>query len=271
MLANGSLQTVASGPGNGGEVAGVAISRNGRYTAYTTTEHAAPEENANGKLHILGPHGSKRTVDLAAYEARPNPDKKNTYGTTSTDPCVIKAVEAVTHGPATYRGLTDSHPYSVVASGRSSWVVADAAGNDLLKVDARGRISTLAVLPVQPVMITAEVAAGLKLPDCTIGSVYRFEPVPTDVERGGSVYRVSHHGRSHRVATGFAGATNLAVYDGRIYVSEFFAGQVSTVSKGVAKRYRSLPGVVSVEAGNGHLYAGTFASETGPGTIVRLR
>lgn len=291
VLADGSLHTIATGPGNGGEVAGVAISRNGRYTAYTTTEHPAPEVNANGSLHILGPGGSTRTVDLAAYEAKRNPDQRNTYGTTSTDPCVIAAVEAATGGPATYPGQTDSHPYSVTAYGRSSWIVADAGGNDLLRVDARGRVSTLAVLPVQPLTITAEVATALQLPDCTIGAVYGFEPVPTDVEVGrhgdlfvttlpggpetgarGSVYRVNpRNGRSHLVATGFAGATNLALHRGRIYVSEFYAGQISTVSKGGPKLYQSLPGVVSVESGNGHLYAGTFASDTGPGTVVRLR
>jgi hypothetical protein len=267
VLADGSLRTIATGPANGGDVAGVAISRNGRYTAYTTTEHSSPEVNANGALHILGPGGSTLTVDLAGYEARRNPDKRNTYGTTSTDPCVTAAVAAATGGPA------------------------DAGGNDLLEVDARGRISTLAVLPVQPLTITAEVAAGLGLPDCTIGTVYRFEPVPTDVEVGrhgelfvttlpggpevgarGSVYRVNaRNGRSQLLATGFAGATNLALYRGRIYVSEFFAGRLSTVSGGGAKLYRPLPGVVSVESGNGHLYAGTFGSDAGPGTIVRLR
>jgi hypothetical protein len=291
VLADGSLRTIATGPANGGDVAGVAISRNGRYTAYTTTEHSSPEVNANGALHILGPGGSTLTVDLAGYEARRNPDKRNTYGTTSTDPCVTAAVAAATGGPATYTGQTDSHPYSVTAYGRSSWIVADAGGNDLLEVDARGRISTLAVLPVQPLTITAEVAAGLGLPDCTIGTVYRFEPVPTDVEVGrhgelfvttlpggpevgarGSVYRVNaRNGRSQLLATGFAGATNLALYRGRIYVSEFFAGRLSTVSGGGAKLYRPLPGVVSVESGNGHLYAGTFGSDAGPGTIVRLR
>jgi hypothetical protein len=289
VLSNGSLRTVARGPA-GGEVAGAAISRNGRYTAYTTTVHPSPEENAQGTLHILGPHGSKLTVDVARYEDRRNPDKVNHYGSTSTDPCVTAALPKVTHGPAAYTGMKDSHPYSVTAYGRSSWIVADAAGNDLLKVNARGRISTLAVLPVQPLLITAEMAGGLGLPDCTIGTTYNFEPVPTDVEVGhhgrlyvttlpggpelgarGSVYRVNARtGHSHRVATGFGGATNLALYKGRIYVAEFFAGQISTASHGGPKLYQKLPGVVSVESGRGQLYAGTFASEAGPGTIVQL-
>ncbi|WP_375423940.1 ScyD/ScyE family protein [uncultured Friedmanniella sp.] len=291
VLGGNKLRTIATGPGSGGEVAGVAISNNGRYTAYTTAEHSSPEVNAHGTLHILGPYGSRLTVDLAGYESRRNPDKRNTYGTTSTDPCVTAAVAAATGGPATYTGEKDSHPYSVAAYGRSSWIVADAGGNDLLKVDARGRVSTLAVLPVQPLVITAQIAASLHVPDCVIGTTYNFEPVPTDVEVGrhghvfvttlpggpeigarGSVYRVHpRNGTSHRVATGFGGPTNLALYRGRIYVSEYYAGQVSTVSHGGPRLYKSLPGVVSVESGRGHLYAGTFASDAGPGTIVRLR
>lgn len=290
VLADGSLKLVAPGPGNGGEVAGVAISRDRRYVAYTTTEHSAPEVNAKGTLHILGPGGSTLTVDMARYEATRNPDKTRTYGTTSTDPCVTAAIAKATGLPATYRGQVDSHPYSVTAYGKSSWVVADAAGNDLLKVSARGRISTMAVLPVQRLLITKTVAAGLQLPDCTVGTSYRFEAVPTDVETSGrflyvttlpggpevgsrgSVYRVNpRNGHATRVATGFSGATNLAVYRHKIYVSEFYAGQISTVSKGAPKLYRKLPGVVSVESGRGHLYAGTFAGEKTPGTVVRLR
>jgi hypothetical protein len=42
------------------------------------------------------------------------------------------------------------------------------------------------------------------------------------------------------------------------------------VSNGAPKPYKTLQGVVSVESGNGQLYAGTFASDTAPGTIVRI-
>jgi len=290
VVGDGSLRKIADGPG-GGDVAGVAISKDRRYIAYTTTEHPSPEVNAHGTLHVLGPAGSRLTVDLARYEARRNPDKVRTYGTTSTDPCVTKAIAAATGLPATYRGQADSHPYSVTAYGKSSWLVADAGGNDLLRVDARGRVRTLAVLPVQRLLITKEVAAGLGLPACTVGTSYRFEAVPTDVEQGasgslyvstlpggpelgarGSVYRVNPRtGHAKRLATGFAGATNVAVLKGKVYVAEFFAGRISTVHRGGAKLYTELPGAVSVEAGRGHLYAGTFAAEKTPGTIVRLK
>ena len=58
----------------------------------------------------------------------------------------------------------DSHAYSV-ARYKNKWVVADAGGNDLLWVTNRGKISTLAVLPSQPLKITPEIAAAPRHPD----------------------------------------------------------------------------------------------------------
>src|SRR5437763_1898194 len=57
-----------------------------------------------------------------------------------------------------YNGLLDSHAYSV-APVPGGWVVGDAAGNDLVKVSANGRRSTLAVLPPVSTLVTAEMAA----------------------------------------------------------------------------------------------------------------
>ena len=181
--------------------------------------------------------------------------------------------------------MTDSHPYSVTAYGKRSWIVADAGGNDLLKVNRHGRVSTIAVLPAQPLLLTADIVAALGLPECATGLTYNFEAVPTDVEVGrdgylyvttlaggpespvlggrSSVYRVNpRNGHVKLVATGFLGATNLALHRGKIYVSEFFAGQISVIKHGKPKLYLTLPGVASIESGRGHLYAGTFAART---------
>ena len=201
---------------------------------------------------------------------------------------------------ARYSGIIDSHPYSVAAWGRSSWVVADAGGNDLVRVDRRGSVRKLAVLPAQPTLITAAAAAAQKLPDCVVGKTYNFEAVPTDVEVGrggwlyvttlpggpedpsagarGSVYRVNPWtGRSTLVATGFAGATNLAIgAKGEIYVAEFFGGKISVIKNGRTTPYVSLPGVVSVESDGRNLWAGTLGSEPtdedpgAPGTLVKI-
>ena len=125
-------------------------------------------------------------------------------------------------------------------------MVADAGGNDLLKVDNKGHVSTLAVLPRQPVTLTAGVATALGLPDCVVGAVYNFEAVPTDVEvtnhgfvvsllpggpedpslgPQGSVYFVHGH-HAHKIAGGLSGATNIALAPhGRIFVTELYAGR----------------------------------------------
>ena len=290
---DGSLKTIANGP-RPGNVAGVAISRNGRSIAYTTTENPSDFVNANGSLHIRRAGGGTVSVNLATYETKKNPDQGVTYGVQTTAECAAE-IEAVTGQPASYKGLNDSHPYSVTAYGKRSWIVADAGGNDLLKVNRHGRVSTVAVLPVQPVVLTPAIVASLGLPKCAEGLTYKFEAVPTDVEVGrdgylyvttlaggpespvlgarSKVYRVNpHNGRVKLVASGLLGATNLALHRGKIYVSEFYAGQVSVIKRGKPKLYLTLPGVVSVESGRGHLYAGTFASEEDnrPGTVVKI-
>jgi hypothetical protein len=85
-------------------------------------------------------------------------------------------------------------------------------------------------------------------------------------------------GEAKRVATGFGGATNLAIGpEGRIYVAELFAGQISTIKDGKPHPWMTLENAVSVEYGDGHLYAGTMApldenfEPTGPGSVVRLK
>jgi hypothetical protein len=130
---------------------------------------------------------------------------------------------------------------------------------------------------------------------------YNFESVPTDVESGphgmlyvstlpggpedpsfgarGSVYRVNPRtGHATLVATGFAGATNIAVDPaGQIYVAELFAGRISVISPhGTVRPLVDLPNVAAVEYSGGKLYASTMAptdetgTPTGPGTIVRI-
>ena len=264
IKADGTLKTIADGP-RPGNVAGVAISRNGRSIAYTTTENPSDFVNANGSLHIRRAGGGTVSVNLATYETKKNPDQGVSYGVETTPKCAAE-FEKVTGQPASYTGLNDSHPYSVTAYGKRSWIVADAGGNDLLKVNRNGRVSTIAVLPVQPLVLTADIVASLGLPECVTDLTYKFEAVPTDVEVGrdgylyvttlaggpespelgarSSVYRVNpHNGRVKLVATGLLGATNLALHRGKIYVSEFFAGQISVINRGKPKLYpRACPG-----------------------------
>ena len=284
------LVTKAEGP-QPGEVAGLAFSRSGDAMAYTTTSYT------DGSTTLTVKKGSKTVVaDLSGFEADRNPDQRIEYGVNNADDCVKGALGDY----AEYNGIVESHPYAVEAWG-DSWIVADAAGNDLLKVSAQGKVSRLAVLPPQPKKITADMAAAEGLPDCVVGKTYRFEAVPTDVEWGhdgwlyvttlpggpedpsfgdrGSVWKVNpKSGEAKRIATGFGGATNLAIApDGKIYVAELFAGKISTIKDGKPRTWMSLPNAVSVEYGDGHLYAGTMApldadfNPTGPGSVVRLK
>jgi hypothetical protein len=292
-LTRHGLVPVAHGP-QPGEVAGVAVNGRGDL-AYTSTDYGSGAT----ALTIKPRHGKTVVADLATYERTRNPDRRVSYGIDNPTPCQVEAFAPL--GGAKYTGLVDSHPYSVAALPGGAWVVGDAAGNDLLKVDHRGRISTLAVLPRQPVTITAAGAAALGLPDCVVGAVYNFEPVPTDVELGaygrlvvsllpggpedpslgarGAVYSVSlRSGHATRLAGGFNGATNVAVGShGRIFVSELFGGQISVIDHGRVRPYVQLGSPLGLTWSRGVLYAGTAGpsddegNPTGPGTIVAIR
>lgn len=145
-----------------------------------------------------------RVADLATYEATADPDGA---------------------GP-------DTNPNSLVANG-SGYVVADAGGNSLLSVDARGRVRTLATFPVRMVDAPAELGlpAGTQLP---------MDAVPTSVTRGpdgayyvgqltgypfpsgaANVYRVVPGHAPTVYASGFTNVIDLGFGpDGKLYVLE---------------------------------------------------
>ncbi|MGO1933184.1 MAG: ScyD/ScyE family protein, partial [Cellulosimicrobium funkei] len=126
-----------------------------------------------------------------------------------------------------------------------------------------------------------------------------FEPVPTDVEVGprgvlyvttlpggpedaslgarGAVYTVDPwRGAVRRLATGFLGATNLAVSgDGTVYVAELFGGKVSQVGKRGPSTLVEVPLPAGLEWDGKGLLATTNAlpaDETTPpdGHLVRI-
>ena len=297
---NGKLSLVAQGVGS--EVAGVDVSRNGKSIAWTSTTYpSGPGELLQTSLTIRTQGKKDVVADLARYERNRNPDGNVTYGAIAgSNACADAALAQLTGGPARYKGMVDSHPYAVAAWGEN-WVVADAAGNDLLKVDAKGHVSTLKVMPRQSVKITKAMAASIGAPSCVAGVTYAFEPVPTDVEidyRGnlvvstlpggpedaslgarGSVYTVNARtGYAYRLATGFLGATNVAIGPDGVFVSELFGGKVTKVGwNGVKKTFAKVGGALSLEVRGGWLYVGTLGDidlETGqvngPGTVKRF-
>jgi hypothetical protein len=294
LTASGGLVPVAHGPA-GGEVAGVAL--NGKGTlAYTASDFPAGIHT----LTIKPKNGKTRTVDLGAFEKTRNPDKWIRYGIDNPTQCQRDALDALGI-PVSYRGQVDSHPYAVSALPDDAWVVADAGGNDLLKVDKTGKISVISVLPRQPATITADAAAALGLPDCVVGAVYNFEAVPTDVAvaadgklitsllpggpedpslgpRGSVVSVNPRNGNATRLATGLLGATSVALGpDGKIFFSELFGGKIGVIDRGVVRPYVQLASPLGLTYFKGALYAGTFGptddqgNPTGPGTIVRIK
>jgi len=294
---NGNLSTVATSPFEGGDVLGVA-SGDGALAWTGSAPTDQPFVNGDQVLTVRRPGQPDQKIDITAFEDAHNPDRVNTYGTTSTDPCVTSFLQAATGAPASYKGVLDSHAFSIAYAGDGGWYVADAAGNDILKVSRSGHVSVVKVLPPQPITLTAEQAAALHAPDCLIGVTYGFEPVPTDVEVSGgklyvstlpggpedpslgargSVYTLNTDG-SHlrRLAKGFLGATNVAVGGGHVYVSELFAGQVSKVVNGHGVPVAALPGPLGLEYSGGSLYAGVIAQTddngvpTAPGAVVKI-
>ncbi len=270
------------------------IAKKGSKLAYTTTESDPTTfENTASALNIKGSHATTKANTLR-FERNNNPDKVNTYGFAHPTQCQKDVL-----GPdAQYTGRKDSHAYSV-ASWRDKWIVADAGSNTLLTVSPNGsHIKTLTVFPPQPAVITEEFVEQNGLPpECFVGSVYGFEPVPTDVEVGkngmlyvttlpggdetpalgarGALWRVNPwNGHATKIVGGFLGATNLAIGNrGQIYVTELFAGRISVVWGNHATPYVDLPGVVAVERGlrNGNLIAGTLdPTFSGPGSVVRV-
>ncbi|MFE5309371.1 ScyD/ScyE family protein [Isoptericola sp. NPDC056573] len=244
---------------NGEEVGGV--SYRDRRLAFTETlidDQQGPVASSIKTLRLDrhgNPVGQARTLaDIRAYENANNPDGDVTYGFRDVDQSCLD--QAPPDGiPVLYQGIQDSHPYATTQA-RGTTFVADAGMNAILSVSDRGRVRTVAVLPAQPAVVTAEAAAMFGLPDCVVGETYWFEPVPTDVEIGpwgrlyvstlpggpedeslgarGSVYRVNPWtGSVRKVAGGFLSATNLAVSPkGDVYVAEMFGNRISTVKHG---------------------------------------
>ena len=290
----GRSTPIATGfsPASGGDLAGVGVDPYTHAVAYTSSNG----DHSVTQLTILKPGQKPVVANLAAFEKAHNPDAINHYGTTSRNACVLNALKKA-GAPVSYTGGLDSHPYAVAALGNGAWAVADAGGNDLLRVSRTGQVSVISVLPAQPVKFTAALAAANGLPKCVVGVTYKVEPVPTDVEVGprgtlyatilpggvddtaganpGSVYRIGNDGRAVKVATGFNSATNLAIDPyGNIFVAQLGSGTIAeVVCYGKPKVIAELPGVAAVEFANGHLYASTAPAVNGgkgPGTIVVL-
>ncbi len=256
---------------------------------------------ADGQVKVVTPSGTTTTLaDLWAYEAAVNPDADSSYGLQGLSDSCRDDVEAaglpdeVLGAVLPRGGLVDANPYAVAIMPDGERVVADAAANALVGVSRSGQVRTVAVLPPRPSTVTADAAAELGLPGCTIGLTLNLDFVPTDVELGpdgllyvsslpggpdassplgprGGVFTVERStGSVQQVATGLDGATDLAVTpQGDVFVTELFGGRVSKVSAGgLVELVAELDQPVAIEYFRGTLYVarGVF----GPGQVVTL-
>ncbi len=281
----GQKSTVVSAPG--WEIGAVSERSGNVYFAKNK------QEEGKGYLMVLSPNGAVRQLaDIGAFEAANNPDQVNSYGFVGlAQDCLDQFDPNSEMGPPTYTGIVDTHPYASVATKQGVYV-ADAAGNAILKVDYKGNVSTVAVMPpTPPIVASQEMADALGLPACAVGQKYWFESVPTDVEVGphgwlyvtslpggpedasmgarGAVYKVNPYtGKVVSVASGFVGATDLAVdaRTGVMLVTELFGGkdgtgQVSLVLPWMKKAVSSVAvsSPAAIEFSNGKVYVTTDA------------
>jgi hypothetical protein len=219
-------------------------------------------------------------ADVGAFEKSDNPDGEVSYGFQGISVECAAQIDPEVFGPATYTGIVETHPYATASDGTGTYL-ADAAGNSIVKVASNGTVSSVAVLPVVPVEVTAEIATAAGFPECTVGLTYNFEPVPTDVEIGqdgmlyvsslpggpedgstganGAVYRVDPAtGESTKLVGGLVSATGVAVAgNGDVYVSQMFVGQVSRVPAGTSEAvpFKQVALPSALEIVGDHLYA----------------
>jgi hypothetical protein len=239
------------------------------------------ENGPISQLKRVMPDGTTEVVaDLWEHEKTTNPDSGRTYGFRDlSDACAAQVPKGIP-GANGYTGILESHPYAIADAPGGGWYIADAAGNAVLKAMPNGHVSTVYVSRPQPTMITADIASGFGMPDCTVGHSYYFESVPTDVEVSGhgklfisllpggpegpqlgargKVVRVNPMtGEDKTILTHLAGATNVALAPHRrIFATELFGGQVIKANRRTGEVLRTYPmrAPAAVEYVDGMLY-----------------
>jgi hypothetical protein len=220
-----------------------------------------------GRLIQVAASGTyKYVADVSAYETQANPDG----------------------------GELDSNPYAVLAL-PGKHLVADAGGNDLLQVDANGKISTLAVFPdreidspalppgLPPTSTIQSVPNAITLgPDGAyyVGELTGFPFAPGEAR----VYRVVPGQAPEVYASGFTNIIDLAFdKDGNLYVLEIakegllkqpgFGALIKVDPQGSQTELAS-EGLVAPTGlaigSDGAIYISNFGIFAGQGEIIQL-
>lgn len=126
----------------------------------STGAGADPQADTGQGLFRASKRSSRKVANLFSFEATVNPD--------GNDP-------------------PDSNPYAVASLGGGAALVVDAGGNDLLRVDRRGRIKTLATFPdslVSTDNLKSLAGCPSPAPFCDLPPMIPAESVPTSVAIG---------------------------------------------------------------------------------------
>jgi hypothetical protein len=238
------------------------------------TERAlfGPGARRLGNLLKVNLHGIRSVADFARFEAANDPDES--AGAEGGEPGI------------------NSNPNGLLVR-RHSQVVADAGGNDLLKVDHKGRISVLAVFPTRAVagpppnpVMQAVPTSVVKGPDGAyyVGQLTGF-PFPPG---GANVFRVVP-GKAPKVfAGGFTNIIDIA-FDkkGRLYVLEIATdgllnvpegelptGRLVRVNKDGSRTTLASEGLAAPGGfvlGHGHAYITNNSILSDAGQVVKVR
>jgi hypothetical protein len=242
-VAPGEEATPVYADEGGREIGGVSVS--GDVVTFTATgQEGAPE----AKVYTLDSEGNQTEIaDLWAYEKKHNPDGTTKYGIQGlSKKCVKKIPKDSRAGVVAYKGIKESHPYSSVTAGDTTYV-ADAAANAIWAINDSG-VSTVAVIPPVKAKVTKKLRKNMHLPKCVQGKKFRGEGVPTDIEVGpdgnlyvttlggalgemmpvGSVYRIlPASGKISRMASGLMSPVGIAISaTGTAYISLLFPGLI---------------------------------------------
>jgi hypothetical protein len=174
----------------------------------------------NGRTLVAYPYGAKSSyANISGFEKAHDPDHKG----------------------------FDSDPYSVIAR-RTDVLVADAAGNDVLRIDSAGNFHVWHVFGnVKTGPCATQADPSPKFPGCN------FVPTSMTIDRQGHVYvgglssltpgqaqvvELSSDGKTIiKKWGGFTGVTGIAVsHSGVLYVSELFAPEAHPVNPQIQGR-----------------------------------
>jgi len=182
-------------------------------------------------------------------------------------------------------GPVDSDPWHVAALPGGAFLVTDAGGNSLLRVDAGGAVSLVASFASRalpgPAPLTEPVPTGVVVgPD---GSIYVSELTGFPFVAGAArIYRIAPGGAVSIFATGFTMLSDIAfASDGSLYALEYDSnGLLAPGSQGALWKVNADGSRTLVYAGNdlvnptglairdGAFYVSDFGHASGQGEVV---